>query len=784
MVDFTSGSLFQPIQFDFTSGIKFLQEQQKINIERERLELQKQQEKFDQGVERSTRGLKNRAIAAEAFRNEQIAEKHQSERKQEESLNGFQDSLNSTLEGLRDFIQGARAPQAATLDGVVPEDKYSKLGDAFGSVSKLTPGLVNGAARSSGASRLIRGREQQVFAGVSAVLGGAFVDEIQADLHGENPLDAAAIGAGQRQSSLFPLYTTAMISKAKSRIDEARSNTNQMVQNIGRQSTAASEKSSVNPGGAVAFLEQLESQLINELLKLDHPAFGYNQDETTSVVMNINDQIKAIQTTKASISDGAHTLADPAGAAVTQSERDGVAILAKSAMAEFLGRGTPDEMASVLGNIAVAAKVWIPEMSEVFRTAFESNDPNSQLKASMILDEIKGRIGGDSEVKMWASIASSGSGGKVGMKERLLRMSAARRTYFKPGKGAFATESGILRELQEARAQGDPERLRIAEIAYQEYAQEVVDGVDQSFANSLQLPDGALSEKQQEEVDLRSSESDTDEETRIRRSRVVAFGELGRDGFHKPFGNTDAFNPADVYDITDISQVPNQALDDYNFELTTKANLENTTLRAQRPAASAEWRARWTPPWFEGDDSGQLVNDHPVQIARETWGDQMPSGLSVDVFMHQLQPLIDLIPGEGGEPPDIRRGDLKVERRIGFDPSGRVFNAYNVIHKATGNVVIEGFVPDYSADTLRTIEREEMTSMGSGLTRKVDATLSADLRRFLKSRNRSDLDREEKIAVLRGKRVVIDGKESKFAPAPEQFHKPDPLFPNLKTGGN
>ena len=65
MVDYSSGSLFRPVQFDFSSGLRFVQEQDRIALEQDKLQLARRQQEFDENNQQAINDLRERAADQE-----------------------------------------------------------------------------------------------------------------------------------------------------------------------------------------------------------------------------------------------------------------------------------------------------------------------------------------------------------------------------------------------------------------------------------------------------------------------------------------------------------------------------------------------------------------------------------------------------------------------------------------------------------------------------------------------------------------------------------------------
>jgi len=802
MVDFTSGSLFQPIQFDFTSGIKFLQEQQKINIERERLELQKQQEEFDQGVERQGRAGKNRLIAAEAFRAEEAGKQSASQRRTEEQAFEINARMNSALEGVTGFVQ-EKGNDLDALEG------------AFESIDAVTPKIVNGSLKGTGTSFR---KGANVNSEVAKVFSRPFVDHLQLGLS-EGDLNIAAIGVNQRKSPFKSLFTPTMNKASERVVSSAITGVNKATGFISDRIPTVEELHAQNPAEAISVLSSMRSELANQTESLAHPAFASSLDEARGALDNINEALKQVDQLEAQIRAGDGVLADPGKAAVTGNEIAGVNKRLDSSIALYRGSSTPDQNLDLAVGTIVNSDIWPTAAVGVFTDATESTDPVSQVKASMFLDRLKGQLGRNADSEMYDSISAAGKNKGVGLKESLLRISAARRTYFEPTNVGFSTENEILNELNRSAAEIGPsggpatERLSIAQQAWKDYTQTIVDRVDQSFSNQGAVSSLALSEESGKQLKASSVEGQTTEDSRIARTRSLASQEIGENE-KRFFTSVDVNQLADFYDVDSPSDLPTQFYDDYWLELTTNANLESTSLEAQRPAASANQRKNWSKPWVIGDVENKAVNDHPVKFARAQWGDQMSEDLAADVFYYQLLPELAK---SGGEVLELDQ--LSIEKRVGFNNNGEVFEAYNVSERSNGNLLVEGYVPDYTPTGLRDVVNTatrfalavrkvsvDLTTSESPLdfslrrrppirkltSGEIDTIMSdpellerfagtsipptgrgvgidsvpARLRRFLGRQGREDLTREQKVEILRRgnetRRPVVRGKSPRL----------------------
>lgn len=647
MVQYEGGGLFRPVQFDFTSGLRYLQEQDRIALEAAKTELARRQQQFDQEAELATRDARVRNLIAQA----DFSEARSREALQKEKLYS---SLSGAVQGIQSRLTGGESlgELGAMVRGIQQPAFMGKLSKNIG---------VPGARIASAAGDVAKA----LFAPIGELLSNRLKMDMDPEVAG------LAYGLGEEAETLGPLVD----------IDEAdeavRAHSKAVENSLRAVPTGDQLRDRIvrNPEMVLPKLAETIGELHRFEAGLGSPVFELDQyaGKKDELLLQAEELQRELSGQVASFRAAENIMTNRQARPLNPKQLNDTKQILKSQIEQLFNSANPFVAVEELsGRIASAG--FYPDgsgVAEFVQGVVRTGDPVNTLTAAMMwesLIENRNLPGSNERALMRAEFAS-----QPGLVEMLDAINMGRRTY------GSAAQENLLSGLTDA---PNPEES----AALIEYSSMLMGRAERA----IQEGDTRIEKEKQEQ---QGKDGVTDEDILIN----VGTDLLGEDG-------TGWLFDANGYGLMDDLDLNLQDLDEDTRErMIEEAVFHAAQYRSQiqdpdkRAASIREYvKGKMGTVWEKGWLGEAVTRYHPRHHAFAQLQQKMPNELAAEVARNQLR-------SEVLKKNNLELEDVAARPVLLYDKdTGKRVTAYEITSKENSDKVwASAWVPDYSLATLQ-----------------------------------------------------------------------------------
>lgn len=641
MVEVNSGGLFDPIQFNLTKGIEFLQRSQQIRLEASRQMLAAQQSQFDQKMATETMALRRAESAQKLLESEAQTENLKARTEQTRQEMELQSSMGTFIEGLKGL---SPADAARRVQGYLrnPAGVNTRLGAGRGSTNPLR-GIVDWF------QDLVTGFGQQ------AMDGPMFFDEQEGkfvDQSGE-PLPFFEFSGSANQSDLAEDLARYGDSKLRPLPDSEKELFGRLEKVPETQIGDALRAMHDEVSGVQIVLGQMGSALGESAIG------GQVRDRITKQQELIADTMRQWNEYQSVLGGGPIT---PANRAAYDRFMD----MDLKRWAHSESRYTTENLSRKILGTGVVPK----NIGTLWLDAANSNDPTAQVRAAMLYEKLV--TGFNDPAERAALRQSIKDAGGENLLARFETINVSRRSASSIERALLTQEASIAGRADEGLSLGEvvglAEESRENDAKFSQYARDVVNAASEVRTRAVEVAEAnaALPEEKQLTMEVFDKEI------------------LGDDRLFDAF----AWSIMDKADIS-RSDIPDSTWPTFRLDAWT-AWLRTDPLRS-KGSRMADVADQLKTRWGRSFTGKGFIVRRPVEFAKsEGWGNMDPD-LADRVAKAQAQyEIIDTLPG------NARISDFTVSDTL-LQSGLRAYTFHSLNQRVRGDIE-KPWRPDYSRD--------------------------------------------------------------------------------------